>query len=133
MAYTINNIRDFKSLDVYNKIRELVKDVYKITEQFPPSEQYGATSQIRRAVTSIAANVAEGNGQFYPSKEITFLNTAIGSLSETRSWILFGLDMDYISKEDYDRLEAKCLEIIKMLYGCVRRIKQSQDNDDGAA
>lgn len=129
MAYNINNIRDFKSLDVYNKIRELVKEVYKITEQFPPSEQYGATSQIRRAVTSIAANVAEGNGQLYPSKEITFLNTAIGSLSETRSWILFGLDMDYISKEDYDRLEAKCLEIIKMLYGCVRRIKQSQENN----
>lgn len=102
----IYNIRDFKSLDGYNKIRELVKDVNKITEQFPPSEQYGATSQIRRDVTSIAANVAEGNGQLYPSKEIRFLNAAIGSLSETRSWILFGLDMDHISKEDYDRLKA---------------------------
>ena len=129
MAETINNIKDFKSLEVYSKIRELAKDVYKITGQFPPSEQYGATNQIRRAVTSIAANVAEGNGQLYPSKEITFLNTAIGSLSETRSWILFALDMDYISKADYDRLEAKCLEIIKMLYGCVRRIKQYQESE----
>lgn len=62
MAETINNLKDFKSLEVFDKIRLLIKDIYRITEQFPPCEKYCATSQIRRAVTSIGANVAEGNG-----------------------------------------------------------------------
>ncbi|NSW92157.1 MAG: four helix bundle protein [Firmicutes bacterium] len=132
MAYTLNNIRDFKSLDVYNKIRELVKDVYKITEKFPPCEKYCAVSQIRRAVTSIGANLAEGNGQMYPVKEINFLNNSIGSLFETRYWILFSLDMGYIGEEDYNNLEAKCIEILKMLYGCVRRLKQYQESESVA-
>lgn len=130
MAETTNNIKDFKSLDVMNKIRALIKEVYTITEQFPPCEKYCATSHIRRAVTSIGANVAEGNGQLYTSKEINFYNNALGSLSETRYWLLFALDTDYIGETDYNNLESKCLEIIKMLYGCIRRLKQCQENED---
>jgi len=132
MAQFTDNIRDFKSLIVIDKIRILVKDVYSITKQFPPAEKYCATSQIHRAVTSVGANVAEGNGQLYPNKELNFYNNAIGSLTETRYWLLFALDMGYVAEEDYNQLEAKCLEIIKMLYGCVRRIKQSQNSNDAA-
>lgn len=128
MTEITNNIKDFKTLEVTNKIRTLVKDIYRITEQFPPAEKYCATKQVYRAVTSIGANVAEGNGQMYQNKEINFLNNALGSLSETRYWILFALDMGYISEIDYNVLEAKCLEIVKMLYGCVRRLKQTINN-----
>lgn len=132
MAETTNNIKDFKTLAVMGKIRTIIKDVYKITEQFPPAEKYCAVSQIKRAVTSIGANVAEGNGQLYPSKEINFLNNAIGSLSETRYWLLFAMDMGYICETDYNNLEANCLEIVKMLYGCVRRLKQNIHSHDAA-
>lgn len=132
MAETTTNIKDFKTLEVINKIRILVKDIYRITEQFPPAEKYGAVSQMRRAVTSIGANVAEGNGQMYPNKEINFLNNALGSLSEIRYWIFFSLDMGYIQVEEYNDLEAKCLEILKMLHGCVRRLKNSIKNSDVA-
>lgn len=127
MAKIINNIKDFRSLEVFQKIRSLVKDIYKITEGFPQSEKYCSVAQIRRSVTSIGANVAEGNGQLYPSKEINFLNNSIGSLSETRYWLLFAVDMEYIDGNNYNGLEQKCIEILKMLYGCVRKIKQLQD------
>lgn len=130
MAVITNNIKDFKTLEVTNKIRALVNDIYRITVRFPCDEKYGVVSQMRRAVTSIGANVAEGNGQMYPNKEINFMNNAIGSLSETRYWILCSLDRSYISETDYNELEAKCLEIARMLYGCVRRLKTSLKNSD---
>lgn len=132
MAQTTNNIKDFKSLEVFQKIRTLVKDIYKLTEIFPSSEKYCSVSQIKRAATSIAANVAEGNGQMYPSKELIFYNNAIGSFAETRYWLLFAMDMGYIGETDYNVLESKCLEIVKMLYGCVRSLKKSIKNDDAA-
>ena len=110
----------------------LIKDIYRITEQFPPSEKYCATSQIRRSVTSIGANVAEGNGQLYPSKELSFLNNAIGSLSETRYWLEFTRDQDFVPQAEYNQLDALCIEIIKMLYGYMKRVKQVIDNGGAA-
>lgn len=125
MAETTNNIKDFKTLAAMEKIRVLVKEIYRVTKDFPPAEKFCAVNQMRRAVTSIGANVAEGNGQMYPNKEVSFLNNAIGSLSEIRYWILFSLDMGYISEADYNQLEEKCIELVKMLHGCVRKVKQT--------
>lgn len=105
---------------------------YAGTDRFPPSERYESTSQIRRAATSVAANIAEGNGQCYPAKELNFINTSIGSLSETRYWLEFGRDQDFIAQSDYERVDALCVEITKMLYGYMRRVKTVIDGGGAA-
>jgi four helix bundle protein len=127
-----DTIRDFRSLTVYQKAKELANELCRLTERFPPSERYESTSQIRRAATSVAANIAEGNGQCYPSKELTFINTAIGSLSETRYWLEFAYDQDFVPQAEYECLDALCLEITKMLYGYMRRVKQVIDGGGAA-
>lgn len=132
MPYMYDTIRDFRSLTVYQKAKELANEICKLSERFPPSERYESTSQIRRAATSVAANIAEGNGQCYPSKELTFINTAIGSLCETRYWLEFAYDQDFVPQAEYERLDALCLEITKMLYGYMRRVKQVIDGGGAA-
>lgn len=132
MPVMYETIRDFRSLLVYQKARELVNEICRLSDRFPPSERYESTSQIRRAATSIAANIAEGNGQCYPSKELTFINTAIGSLSETRYWLEFAYDQDFVPQAEYERLDALCIEITKMLYGYMRRVKQVIDSGGAA-
>ena len=80
-------IRDFHTLKVFEKSINLVEKVYRMTKNIPKAEQYGVISQIQRAVTSIVANIAEGNsfsGQF-PKKELNFLAIAKGSAVSIQS------------------------------------------------
>ncbi|NLA84298.1 MAG: four helix bundle protein [Clostridiales bacterium] len=117
------SVKDFKTLKVWQKARELAQDIYLITANFPQFETYAIKSQIiRAAATSIGANIAEGNGQLYKKKQINFLNNALGSASETRHWLVIAADNGYISQEDYDKLEEKTVEIIKMLISFIREI-----------
>jgi four helix bundle protein len=74
-------IKSYKQLIVWQKSIELVKAIFKLTEDFPKSELYGLTSQIRRAVVSIPANIAEGYGR-KSKKDLNFGNQRImGNLS----------------------------------------------------
>ncbi|WP_422447496.1 four helix bundle protein [Thermoanaerobacterium sp. DL9XJH110] len=123
-------IKDFKTLIVWQKARELANDIYKISANFPAFETYAVKSQIIRAATSIGANIAEGNGQLYQKKQINFLNNALGSASETRHWLVVALDNGYISQEDYVKLEEKTTEIIKMLISFIRKLQTIQENED---
>ncbi len=132
MPIMYETIKDFRSLIVYQRAKELANDICKLSDRFPPSERYESTSQIRRAATSVAANIAEGNSQIYPSKELTFISNAIGSLGEVRYWLEFAYDQDFVPKAEYERLDALCLEITKMLYGYMRRVKQVIDSDGAA-
>jgi len=132
MAQNDYTIKDFKTLIVWQKARELAQDIYKVSANFPAFETYAVKSQIIRAVASIGANIAEGNGQFYKKKQINFLNNALGSASETRHWLVLAMDNEYISKDDYEKLEQKTIEIIKMLIGCIRKLQVQAEDEEVA-
>lgn len=127
---TQNNIKDFKSLIVWQKARELTQEIYKISANFPPFENYALKPQIIRSAASIGANIAEGNGQFYIKKQLNFFNNALGSASELRHWLVVSLDNGYISKENYDKLEQKTIEIIRMLIGLIKKIQEEVKNEE---
>ncbi|MGB9812857.1 MAG: four helix bundle protein [Thermovenabulum sp.] len=124
------SIKDFKTLIVWQKARELAQNIYQISANFPPFETYATKSQIIRAATSIGANIAEGNGQLYKKKQINFLNNALASASETRHWLITALDNKYISQEDYNKLEQKTIEIIRMLIGYIRKLQEQADDKE---
>lgn len=79
--------KSFKDLIVWQKSRDLAVVVYKLTEQFPKSELYGLTSQMRRAVISISSNIAESYHRFHEKEKRQFLAIAFGSGSELESQI----------------------------------------------
>ncbi|MCF6096052.1 four helix bundle protein [Thermovorax subterraneus] len=105
-------------------------NIYQISANFPVFETYVTKSQIIRAVTSIGANISEGNGQLYKKKQINFFNNALGSASETRHWLVTALDNKYITQEDYDKLEQKTVEIIRMLIGCIRKLQYQAEDEE---
>lgn len=123
MAQMTSNIKDFQTLIVWQKARKLTIDIYKITNDFPAHEQYGITSQIRRSSTSVGANIAEGNGQLFLNKQIQFLNISLGSIAETRHWLITAKDLQYITAETYSHLDDQCVEITKMLFGFVKNLR----------
>ncbi len=77
--------QSFRDLVVWQKSRDLAVKIYKITEDFPKSEVYGLTSQMRRAVISISSNIAESYHRFHYKEKQQFLAITFGSGSELES------------------------------------------------
>ena len=126
-------IKDFKTLKVWQKANVLEQEIGELVKGFPSYEQYRLTDQLVRAVRSIGANIAEGNTQLFIKRELFHANAALGSCGETRNHLLTAYQNNYISKEQYKILDEKFLEIIKMLYGYIKRLKSNLDNESDAA
>jgi len=121
-------IKDFRTLKVWQKANALEQEIVELAMGFPKYEQYRLIDQLVRAVRSIGANLAEGNTQLYIKKEKVHANIALGSTGEVRSHLITALQSNYISQEQYDNLDKKIVEIIKMLYGYINRLKSHSVN-----
>ena len=88
----------YRDLDAWKMAMRLAVECYRLTDQFPKAEQYGLTQQIRRASTSIAANVAEGNARRTRPAYIHHVNIAIGSLAELETEVLLAISLSLASQ-----------------------------------
>jgi four helix bundle protein len=118
-------MKDFRTLSVWEKAHQITLTVYKHTHSFPKEEVYGLTSQIRRASSSIAINIAEGCGRGSEADFARFLQISLGSASETEYLILLSYELNYLSKIDYESLLPMIQQIKKMLTSLILKIKNS--------
>ena len=93
--------KSFRNLVVWKESKILTLSVYEITKTFPTHEIYGITSQLRRASSSIMANIAEGNDRNTNKDKIKFFCIARASLAETDCFLELAYDLKYIDKEEY--------------------------------
>jgi len=98
--------KGYKKLVVWQKADDLAFQVYMVTKSFPRDELYGITSQLRRAVVSIATNIVESQGRQGRNETRQFINIALGSLAETEYLLELSLRLSYISEENYALLEG---------------------------
>ncbi len=105
--------KTFKDLIVWQKSKELAVEIYKLTEEFPKSELYGLTSQMRRAVISISSNIAESYHRFHHKEKQQFLSIAFGSGSELESQIEVAKIL--FPNLDYRQVESLLIETMKIL------------------
>jgi four helix bundle protein len=117
------DMRDFKNLAVWKKAHQLTLDIYGLTAGFPRDELFGLTSQIKRASSSIAANIAEGCGRDTPADFSRFLTIAMGSASELESHLLLARDLGLMKPDQFAAVEGKTVEVKKMLAGLLQRLK----------
>lgn len=91
----------YEDLEIWQLAIELIKAVYKLLEEFPEDEKYGLTSQGKRAVASIALNIAEGSGRHTDKDFSVFINRSITSLQEVDGVLKIGIALNYTTKDDY--------------------------------
>jgi four helix bundle protein len=115
-------IRSFRDLIVWQKSVDMVVSVYKTTKQFPASEQFGITSQVRRAAVSVPANIAEGYGRNTKKEYANFLRIAHGSLSELEALLTISQKLSYCDEQEYSTLEKRTSEVARMLYALRKSI-----------
>ncbi|HPD32577.1 MAG TPA: four helix bundle protein [Phycisphaerae bacterium] len=114
--------RTFQDLVVWQKAHRFVLEVYRLTERFPKHELYGLTSQLRRAAVSIPANIAEGFKKKGLADKARFMNTAQGSLEESRYYLILATDLGY---GDTESLYGALDEVGRMLDAYARSILSS--------
>ena len=115
-------MEDFKNLKVWDKAHQLTLAIYQSTRKFPREEIYGLTSQIRRASASIGANIAEGCGRRSDPEMKRFVQIARGSANELEYHLLLAKDLGLLAVDEFSDLEAKTLEIQRMLAALTQRL-----------
>ena len=116
-------MKDFRTLSVWQKSHDLTLFVYKETSSFPKEELFGLTSQIRRASSSIGANIAEGCGRGSDGDFSRFLQIAFGSANELDFHLILARDLLLIDSENYQLLYERLYEIKKMLASLIRKVQ----------
>ena len=118
-------MQGFRNLNVWQKAHDLTLAVYKVTARFPKEELFALTSQVKRAASSIGANIAEGCGRGSDADFTRFLYIAMGSASELENHLELGRDLGFISQADYDDLQRRLIEVKRMLGSLIQRTRGS--------
>lgn len=109
----------FERLEVWKLSRNLVKDIYKLTEKFPSEEKFGLTGQIRRCAVSVSSNLAEGSGRKSFKDQAHFSQMSYSSLLELLNQLIISLDLNLITEEELSDLR-KNIEIISTKINSLR-------------
>lgn len=118
------SIRSYRDLPVWQEGMALAEACYRLTRQFPKEELYGITSQIRRAATSIPANVAEGNGRENRGEYIQFLRLAQGSFKELETHFPLAQRVNLMSTDTAEPILKQCEILGKMVRALTRSLQK---------
>ena len=122
-------MNNYKELIVWKKAIDLVIEVYKLTDNFPNNEQFGLTSQIRRAAVSVPSNIAEGAGRRSSKEFEHFLSISLGSCFELETQIIISQELKYINSDNCNVFEQLISEVQKMIRGLQKSLQPKKSCD----
>lgn len=108
---------DYESLRVWAEAHQITLDAYRITSDFPTTESFGLTSQIRRGAASVAANLAEGAGRNSPGELRRFCMISLGSANQLHYHLRLARDLGFLSDSDWIDLRERVESVRRMLAG----------------
>ena len=117
-------MKSVEELDVFKKAHMLTLELYKCTATFPSEEKFGLVSQIRRASSSICANLLEGSHRNNTKEFRQFVGIANGSVGELKYHILLSRDLNYITNDEYKEIIFELNNISKMLRGLIKTLSK---------
>lgn len=118
----------FEQLEVWQKAIDLAVQIYRTTDSFPKSEIYSLTNQMRRASSSVSANIAEGYGRHSYKEKLQFYKIANGSLLEVKSFCYLANKLGYIPDKDLDLVLSKIVPIQKLVNALIKSIRDNHEN-----
>ena len=125
MEKKIIKSRSYRDLKAWQLAIEVAKEIYRLTGKFPPSENYGLTSQIRRAAVSIPSNIAEGQGRTSAKEFKQFLSIALGSIAELETQIIIATEIGYTNAQEVNGILDNLDNIRKMVKALAQSLMKS--------
>ena len=118
-------MQNYKDLKVWAKAHQMTLKVYLLSKDFPKEELYSLTSQLRRSISAIPANIAEGYGKNSQKDLGNYLNIALGSANEAEYFLLLSRDLNYLPKEEHLILDDNINEIKAMLISLIHKVRST--------
>jgi four helix bundle protein len=118
----VQTVQNYRDLLVWQKAMQLAVDVYRVTRDFPDGERFGLTTQLQRAVVSVASNIAEGQGRKTTPDFLRCLGIAKGSLQEVQTQLELCCRLAYLDTQRHKQLDAATEEVFRLLNGLVRSL-----------
>lgn len=119
-------MREFEDLEVWQEAQLFTVEIYHITRSFPQDELYAMTSQLRRAASSISANIAEGFGRSTQKDKLHFYTIAYGSLLETKNFLYLAQKLGYIDKDILNNLIEHSVSCQKLINASKRWLQNAK-------
>ena len=116
----MGQLQSFEQLESWQKAQDLAVDVYSLGRLFPKDELFGLTSQIKRASSSVSANIAEGFGRRTAKDKLQFYRIAYGSLLETKNFLYLAAKLGFITTDQLTDILTKVVVAQKLLNGLIR-------------
>lgn len=116
--------RDYSQLQAFQYADKLALEIYKATQNFPKTEIYGLTSQIRRAAISVPTNIVEGSHRNTMSDYLRFLDIAIGSCAEVGYLLSISERLGYIDSKTTEELTKQHTSCIRLLQALIRSLRE---------
>ena len=120
--------KNFQESSIWQKAHQLTLQIYENTKDFPKEETYSLTSQIRRSVISIEANIAEAFGRFHYLDKLNFYYNVRGSLEETKSHIITANDLGYVKNEKGLEIKNSLDELGRELNAIIKTLRNKKFN-----
>lgn len=117
-------MRDFRKIKAWQLADDLAVAVYEVSKRFPKEEVYGITSQIRRAASSVAANIVEGASRESAKDYAHFLQIARGSLAETQYFLHLARRLGFLEDARAVQVEALAKETFACLHGLILAVRK---------
>ena len=114
----------FEDMPVWQDALKLAEDVFTLTEGLPKKEDYGLTSQLRRSALSVSGNIAEGFGRKHTKDKLQFYYASRGSLTETKSHLIYARRIGYFTQTSCDKLNITIDNTWKGLNALIRTLSQ---------
>lgn len=116
-----------ESLEIWQKSLDYAVDVCQsVIPLFPPEEKWALSSQLRRSVQSIPANIAEGYGRYNYQESIHYCYIARGSMAETKTHLILGFHLGYIDELSHQKYQNRLTELGKMLHGYIKHLRNQK-------
>lgn len=123
----MENIKTFFDLEAWQEGHKLVLTIYNLSKSFPKEELFGLTSQLRRAASSITANIAEGFARYHFKDKIRFYYQARGSAAEVQNFLVQSRDLGYISNKQCHQLLDQADPVGRLINGMIQAIKKQKE------
>jgi four helix bundle protein len=121
---SLGGMQDFRRLEVWRLGHALALNVHRLTASIPRADSSGLVSQMRRAATSISANIAEGAAKETRKEFARFLVIAIASAAELENHLLFCRDAALAPESEVASRIAETVQVRKMLFGLLKRVRE---------
>ena len=116
-------IASYRDLNVWQLGMQIAERIYELTQRFPKEELYGMTSQLRRAIVSVPANIAEGQAKAFTKDYLRHLAIAVGSLAEVETFLELAVRLGYVPPKNVGELIDLIGEERRMLRGLQRSLR----------